>query len=678
MPKNKKVQLPEEEIPEDVKKDMQKNALHGRGMRGPAIKGGGAKNPWKTFKRLMGYTLRNNKAGFAIAITAVIVTSLVSIAGNLFLSRIIDQYIRPLIGQVNPDFSKFYGILIALSCIYIFGALCAFLYNRVMVFVAQGTLKRMRDEMFEHMQHLPLRFFDTRTHGDLMSCYTNDTDTMRQLLSQTIPQIVSSAVTVVGTLFAMLYYSVTLTLIMLVFFLLITLTVKKIGQKSARHFLQQQIKLGKLNGYIEEMIEGQKVVKVFCHEERAKEKFGELNEALCLHSTKANVLTNIIGPLTNNIGYIQYIVLAVVGVALCMSNSWLGLSLYGATAMAEATGGVCAVTIGSLISYLQLSRNFNMPVQQVTQQFNAIIMALAGAERIFEIVDTPFEDAGGDITLTKVREKEEGEFCEEEGADCWAWKVPAGDGTFSYVKLRGDIRFNNVTFGYNENKVVLKNISLYAKPGQKIAFVGATGAGKTTITNLINRFYDIQEGEILYDGLPIRSINKDDLRRSLGVVLQDTHLFTGTVMDNIRYGRLDATDEECIQAAKLANADFFIEHLPDGYQTMLTSDGANLSQGQRQLLAIARAMVSNCPVLILDEATSFIDTRTEKLIGQGLDKLMEGKTVFVIAHRLSTVRDSKAIMVLEHGQIIERGSHEQLIAQKGKYYQLYTGAFELE
>lgn len=646
------------------------------------VRPGGAQNPMETFKRLMGILFKKHKGKFILVCVLIVFSSLAGIAGSAFLGFItrtcVDQAeIVKAGGEAN--FARLIGLLIALGGVYLVGVVSTFAYNRLMMYAAQGTLKDLRDEMFTHMQTLPLKFFDTHTHGELMSRYTNDTDTLRQMLGQTIPQLISSAITIVGVFFAMLFYSLTLTLLALAFVVLIAFITKMIGGKSASYFLKQQSALGRVNGYIEEMMEGQKVVKVFNHEEKAKEKFFALNEDLRFNMTKANILTNIIGPLMNNIGYIQYIVIAIVGAVLAIYQGGALLSLFGAMNPPADDGTWLGVYLGVLASFLPLVRSFNMPIQQVSMQFNSIIMALAGAERIFEILDHPSEDKGGEVRLVKGNMDEDGNFTEDENGVSWAWKVPNEDGSFHYVELKGDIRFEHVTFRYDPTRrIILDDISLYAKPGQKIAFVGSTGAGKTTITNLINRFYDIQSGSITYDGLDIKSIAKDDLRSSLGVVLQDTHLFTGTVMDNIRYGRLNATDEECIAAARLANADFFITHLPEGYQTMLTGDGANLSQGQRQLLAIARAMVSNCPVLILDEATSSIDTRTEKLIEQGMDKLMEGRTVFVIAHRLSTVRNSKAIMVLERGVIIERGNHEQLLEQKGKYYQLYTGAFELD
>lgn len=636
-------------------------------MRGDGRK---AKNPGQTFKRLMSYMFERYKARFILACVLIVLSSLISIAGSVFIG-FFSQHLETL-GIGNAPDGTFWGLLIGLIAVYLFGVVCQFAHARLMMYIAQGTIKRLRDDMFSHMQTLPLRFFDTHTHGELMSSYTNDTDTLRQLLGQTIPQLISSVVTIVGVFCAMLFYSLTLTVCALIFLALLLVVVAKISGKSSTFFVRQQASLGKLNGYIEEMMEGQKVVKVFCHEEKAIEGFEQNNEDLRQNATKANAFINVMGPFTNNLGYVEYIVMALLGLALTQVGGVWGLSLFG---VIQGTGG--AMTLPSIITYLTLVRSFNSPVQQVAQQFNNVVMGMAGAERIFEIMDCESEDEGGQATLVRVNRTDKG-YVEAADGELWAWKKPNESGAPEYGLLRGDIRFENVVFGYTPDRVILKDINLYARPGEKIAFVGSTGAGKTTITNLINRFYDIQSGRITYDGLDIRNIRKADLRRSLGVVLQDTHLFTGTVMDNIRYGRLDATDEECIAAAKLANADFFIRHLPEGYQTVLHGDGGNLSQGQRQLLSIARAMVSECPVLILDEATSSIDTRTEKLIEKGMDKLMEGRTVFVIAHRLSTVRDSHAIMVLEQGEIIERGTHAQLIEQKGKYYQLYTGAFELD
>lgn len=634
-----------------------------------ASKSARAKAPLKTLKRLLAYSFSRNKFATCFVVFFVLIASVANVIAASRVSVIVDELILISNGEASTNlWEVIYPNVIAMACIYLAGSASSFSYNIIMMYIAQGTLKKMRDEMFAKMQYLPLRYFDTHTHGDLMSLYTNDVDTMRQLLTQTIPQIISSAITLVAVLVFMIMYSVTLLFVVLAVLAAIIFATKYIGSRSAKNFLIQQKSLGNLNGFVEEMTEGQKVIKVFCHEQKAREQFKVVNDELYEAGRKANSYAFVLGPINNNLGYLQYVLVAIVGILIMALGSEAGLlSVYCSVLNADKVNRVACVA-GMLVSFLMFSRQFNMPVMQVSQQFNAIVMALAGAERIFEMVDTPPEDKGGDTVLT---------YGEHE-AGKWAWKKPNADGSFEYIPLKGDIRFNDVVFGYTDEKVILKNISLYAKPAQKIAFVGSTGAGKTTITNLINRFYDIQSGTITYDGLDIRSIKKDDLRKSLGVVLQDTHLFTGTVMENIRYGRLNASDEDCIKAAKLANAHFFISHLPDGYNTMLKSDGANLSQGQRQLLAIARAMVSECPVLILDEATSSIDTRTEKLIEQGMDKLMEGRTVFVIAHRLSTVRNSHAIMVLEHGEIIERGSHEQLIEQRGKYYQLYTGAFELE
>ena len=586
-----------------------------------------AKTPVKTLKRLLKYAFSNNKLATAFVFVFVLFASVANVTAASRISYIVTELID---NGVNADmWGIVYPNIIAMGCIYLVGAISSFSYNLIMMYIAQRTLKKMRDEMFAKMQRLPLKYFDTHTHGDLMSLYTNDVDTMRQLLTQTIPQIISSALTITAVFGFMLVYSATLLLVVLIMLAAVIVATKIVGGKSAKYYLTHQKALGNLNGYVEEMTEGQKVIKVFCHEAKAREQFKKVNDELNEAGKIANKYAFILGPINNNLGYLQYVLVALVGVLMMVFAGEIGFLSIQCSIIEGGNANRVAVVAGMLVSFLMYSRQFNMPVMQVSQQFNAIVMALAGAERIFEMVDTEPEDEGGDVTL----EYENGK---------WAWKKPLANGEFEFIPLKGDIRFNDVVFGYTDEKVILKNISLYAKPGQKIAFVGSTGAGKTTITNLINRFYDIQSGEITYDGLDIKSINKDDLRKSLGVVLQDTHLFTGTVMDNIRYGRLNATDEECIRAAKLANADFFITHLPDGYGTMITGDGANLSQGQRQLLAIARAMVSECPVLILDEATSSIDTRTEKLIEQGMDKLMEGRTVFVIAHRLSTVRNSKA------------------------------------
>lgn len=619
-----------------------------------------AKSPMKSLLRLIEYTISENKISAVLVIVFVILSSAANIVSISKLAPIASELME---NGKSADMSYIYFNIATMAVIYLIGALASFLYARIMVYITQGTLKKLRNDMFEKMQSFPLEFFDSHTHGNLMSLYTNDVDTLRQLLSQTIPQIITSAITMVIAIAFMIYYSVTLTIVVFCALALILNFAKHNGRRSSGFFLRQQIAIGKLNGFVEEMTEGQKVIKTFCYEENAKQKFRRLNSELKEVSTKANTYAFLMGPVNGNLSYLQYILVAAVGTGIIISGYEKGLlSVY----CMEQGGGV-AVAAGMLVSFLAYSRQINGPVQQVSQQFNAIVMALAGAERIFEMLDTKPEEDLGKVILKR------------DNNGKWMWQIPEENSKErKMIPVKGDIQFRNVVFGYNSKKITLKNISLYAKPGQKIAFVGSTGAGKTTITNLINRFYEIQSGKITYDGLDIKMIRKADLRRTLGVVLQDTHLFTGTVMENIRYGRTDAEDEECVQAAKLANADYFISHLSEGYQTMLSSDGENLSQGQRQLLAIARAMVSDCPVIILDEATSSIDTRTEKLIEKGMDELMKGRTVFVIAHRLSTVRNSEAIMVLDHGKIIERGNHDQLLAQKGKYYQLYTGAFELE
>ena len=664
-PLNKQPSVKEEyeNLDAETKRRVQQHGTE-HGHRVTKIKGSGPENPLKILRRVLAYTFRNKLAA-VLLVVLIVLSSAAGAVGSFLLTFVINAI--ESVARGEAEYTLLVTWIIAVAAVYVVGVACAFAYNRLMMYIAQGTLKRMRDEMFVNMQYLPLRYFDTHTHGELMSRYTNDVDTLRQMLSQSVPQMISAVVTIVVVLLCMIFMSFTLTLVMLVILSVNIVCIRFIGAESSRQFLKQQVSIGKVNGYVEEMMEGQKVIKVFCHEDKARENFKAINEELRISGTRANQLTNMLGPMSNILSYFQYVVVAIVGAAFFATHSAGALSLYSVV-FGDGTGAFSAGEVGVLVSFLTLIRSFNQPVQQVTQQFNAIVMGLAGAERIFDIFDTPHEDKGGDTTLVYG----------EGGVEKWSWKRPEQDGTYSYIPLRGDIRFKDVIFGYTPDKIILKDISLYAKPGQKIAFVGATGAGKTTITNLINRFYDIQSGTITYDGLDIKSINKDDLRRSLGIVLQDTHLFTGTVMNNIRYGRLNATDEECVAAAKLANADYFISHLPDGYNTMIKGDGANLSQGQRQLLAIARAMVSECPVLILDEATSSIDTRTEKLIEEGMDKLMEGRTVFVIAHRLSTVRNSQVIMVLDHGRIIERGTHDQLISQRGVYYQLYTGAFELE
>ncbi len=625
-----------------------------------------AKDTKGTIKRLLGY-LGAYKLRFIFVVICIAISAASVAYSALFIQDLIDDYITPLLTQSTLDFSGLKYYIIKVAIILFAGALAAYLYNRFMVVIGQGILKKIRDEMFSHMQKLPIRYFDTHAHGDIMSHYTNDTDTLRQMISQSIPQLLNSVMTIVVVFISMLSISFWLTLIVIAFVFIILKVIGSVAGRSGKYFIKQQVSLGEVNGYVEEMINGQKVVKVFCHEEQAKAGFDLKNGELCVNATKANSYANILMPILNNIGFILYVVVAIVGGALGIS----GVTNISLT-------GVSVLTLGAIASFLQLSRSFVNPISQVSQQLNFVVMAIAGAERIFELLDEEVEEDEGNITL--VRARKEGDTLTEcpERTGHWAWKVPQADGSSELVEMLGHVEFHDVDFGYVPEKTVLHDITLYAEPGQKVAFVGATGAGKTTITNLINRFYDIQKGTITYDGLDIGRIKKADLRRSLGVVLQDVNLFTGTVMENIRYGKLDATDEECIAAAKLANADGFIRMLPNSYDTVLSGDGSGLSQGQRQLISIARAAVADPPVMILDEATSSIDTRTEAIVQRGMDALMKGRTVFVIAHRLSTVQNSDVIMVLEQGHIIERGSHEKLIEEKGKYYQLYTGAFELE
>jgi len=620
-----------------------------RGMK-PQVK-----NPGKLFMRLMNYVFRTYKWHYLSVIALIFVSVLANVQGTMFTQSLIDDYISPMLLTDKPDFGPLGMAILRVAGFYLIGVLATYLQNLIMTYVTQGCLRDLRNELFEHMQKLPIKYFDTHAHGDIMSIYTNDIDTLRQMVSQSIPQVVNSFVTIVSVFISMIILSVPLTFVTLLMVVVMLFATKYAAGNSGKYFVKQQQNLGKVNGFIEEMMNGQKVVQVFCREEENKRRFKELNDELCESADKAHTFTNILGPINAQLGNISYVLCAIVGGALALGNVW-------------------GFTLGKLASFLTFNKSFSMPINQISQQFNSIVMALAGAERVFHLLDEEVETDDGYVVLVNAKEVD-GELTEcEERTGRWAWKhTHQADGSVDYVELRGDIVFDGVDFGYTDEKIVLHDIKMYATPGQKIAFVGSTGAGKTTITNLINRFYDIQDGKIRYDGININKIKKADLRRSLGIVLQDTHLFTGTVKDNIRFGKLDATDEEVVAAAKLANAHSFIKRLPQGYDTMLVGDGANLSQGQRQLLAIARAAIADPPVLILDEATSSIDTRTERIVQDGMDKLMAGRTTFVIAHRLSTVRNSDCIMVLEQGRIIERGTHDQLIEEQGKYYQLYTG-----
>ena len=613
------------------------------------------KNPGELFLRLMKYVLKDYKFHCISVVVLIIVSVLCNVQGTMFMKNLIDEYIIPFLLSDNPNFTPLAHAIAKVAAFYALGVLATFGYNRLMVNVTQGTLRNLRNDLFSHMEKLPIKYFDTHAHGDIMSVYTNDIDTLRQMISQSMPQLLNSGITIVSVFISMLILSIPLTIVTMIMVGIMVFCSKKSAGQSGAYFAKQQKDLGTVNGYIEEMMNGQKVVKVFCHEEENMQNFKKLNDELYISADRANTFANFLGPINAQIGNISYVICAIVGGVL-------------------ALGKVGGFTLGGLASFLTFNKSFSMPINQISMQMNAIVMAMAGADRIFRLMDEKEELDEGYVTLVNAKE-EDGKLTEcEERTERWAWKhTHQNDGSVDYVEVKGEVVFNGVDFGYNDEKIVLHDIKLYAKPGQKIAFVGSTGAGKTTITNLINRFYDIQDGKIRYDGININKIKKADLRRSLGIVLQDTHLFTGTVRDNIRFGKLDATDEEIVAAAKLANADSFIRRLPDGYDTMLTGDGANLSQGQRQLLAIARAAIADPPVLILDEATSSIDTRTERIVQDGMDKLMHGRTTFVIAHRLSTVRNSDCIMVLEQGRIIERGTHDELIEEKGRYYQLYTG-----
>ena len=635
-----------------MKRQVSKMAQNSRQMRGMKSN---VKNPGKIFKRIMSYVFQNYKYQFFLVVVLIFVSVLANVQGTLFMQKLIDDYITPFLLTDHPNFTPLAKAIGQVAVFYAVGVVSVYIYNLIMVYITQGTLHNMRKDLFSHMEKLPIKYFDTHAHGDIMSVYTNDIDTLRQMISQSIPQFLNSGITIVSTFVSMLILSIPLSAVTLVMVGIMLFFTKKATGQSGKYFARQQKNLGAVNGYIEEMMNGQKVVKVFCHEEENKEKFRELNNELYVSADRANTFSNILGPINAQLGNVSYVVCAIVGGVLALN-------------------GIGGLTLGGLASFLTFNKSFSMPINQISMQLNAIVMALAGAERIFNLLDEEPEVDDGYVTLVNAKEENGKLVPAEERTGHWAWKYThQSDGTTDYIEVQGNVVLDDVDFGYTEDKIVLHHVKLYAKPGQKIAFVGSTGAGKTTITNLINRFYDISDGKVRYDGININKIKKEDLRCSLGMVLQDTHLFTNTVMENIRYGRLDATDEEVIAAAKLANADSFIRRLPDGYQTVLHGDGASLSQGQRQLLSIARAAVADPPVLILDEATSSIDTRTEKIVQDGMDKLMEGRTTFVIAHRLSTVKNSDCIVVLENGCIIEKGTHEQLLEEKGKYYQLYTG-----